>query len=621
MATVHEENGIFELRNPEDLDPALCNRDILPIPLKERTWNTWHIASLWVGMAVCIPTYMLASNMITGGLSWKEAITMIFLGNLLVSIPMVFNGHAGTKYGIPFPVLGRASFGIWGIHIPSILRAIVACGWFGIQTWIGGLAIHAIFKAVITGILGFDLAVFDSNPLIAVSFKAIETLTGNCDPEFKRQFFGFIIFWMINMFFVWRGTETIKVLEEIAAPLLILIGLGMLYWGISNAGGLDRILESSYEFKRPSVDFHKTENGAKADFSLVKARDGKIRATRFRFTFFTDATTLADARTNLEKMDFSPLKNGISLSAAEMAGVKGLVVQFRGEGNGHSSSMVDAELRPQPYSPSKTPWATYVFWLTAMVAFWATLALNIPDITRFSRSQKDQVAGQFLGLPTTMVLYSFIGVAVTCAAILIFDDILITNDAPWDPVSLLARFENRPYVVIMAQLAMILATLSTNIAANVISPANSFANLWPAKISFRLGGLITGVIGILILPWKLLGVIVGYLLTYGAVLGPVLAILIADYFLIRRLRLDLLGLYRRDGVYCYSHCLFPGVNSLAVLSLLAGIGVVFSGLVHPSLKILYDSGWFTGFGVSFVVYMVLMKSFGRAKAELPTGGQ
>ncbi|MCB9639889.1 MAG: NCS1 family nucleobase:cation symporter-1 [Myxococcales bacterium] len=580
MAELHAERGLVELTHTSDLDPALSNEDLLPTPFAERSWNLWHIASLWVGMAVCVPTYMLASSMIVGGLSWKEALMMILLGNLIVAVPMVFNGHAGTKFGIPFPVLGRASFGYNGIHIPSLLRAIVACGWFGIQTWLGGLAMVAI------------LAVIVGKPAWNQSWNA--------------QFIGFMVFWAIQMFFVWKGTESIKWLETLAAPLLIIMGLGMLYWGISNGGGLGKVLSSSYEFNETSVAFVQDKGGSTfAQLRLLKGKDGKVRAKAYRAKLLTQEALGKDWQADLKKAAFVPFSGArLSFSAAQSKGAVSLGIQFQGTDKKHISSVLTIPVaKALPAKRTSTPISSYLFWLTAMVAFWATLALNIPDITRYATSQKDQIAGQFLGLPTTMVLYSFIGVAVTCAAILIFDDILIATDAPWDPVRLLARLEDKPALLILSQFAILLATLSTNIAANVISPANSFANLWPQKISFRTGGILAGILGIVIMPWKLLGVIVGFLLTYGAMLGPVIAILLADYFFLRKKELALDELYKKDGRYAY----VAGFNPSALISLFLGICLVLVGLWVPSLKILYDTGWFTGFFFSFVTYLLLMK--------------
>ena len=568
MSNIHEEGDLITLKSHADCSPELINDDISPTSLSDRTWNTWHIASLWVGMSVCIPTYMLASNMITGGLSWKEAMCMILLGNIIVSVPMVLNGHAGTRYGIPFPVLGRAAFGTLGIHIPSILRALVACGWFGIQTWIGGLAIAAILGAVV------------GDPTIAESWGV--------------QFVGFLIFWAVQMALVFKGTESIKWLETLAAPLLILIGVVMLAWGINQGGGLSQVLDSSYQFSKPTLVFAPQEGGgATLNMNLISDKEGVVRAKEWRYA-------LGDADLNTSKYQPLPANNQLTLSAAELGVAQTINAQFKA---GEISSAKASATLAKPQPQGSTPWMTYLLWLSAMVAFWATLALNISDITRYAATQRDQVMGQFLGLPTTMTLYAFIGVAVTCAAIVIFDDILITQDAPWDPIRLIARFHDQPVMMIIAQLAILIATLSTNIAANVISPANSFANLAPQKISFRTGGLITGVIGIIIMPWKLMGLIIGFLLTYGAVLGPVVGVLLADYYMLRNKELNLEGLYQAEGPYRYS----AGFHVPAFISLAIGIGFVLAGLFIPELRPLYDMGWFSGFLLSFVSYLVLAK--------------
>jgi cytosine/uracil/thiamine/allantoin permease len=578
MAKVVEREGLFELENTEEgLDASLSNADILPTPIKERTWNKWHIASLWVGMSVCIPTYMLAAQMIMGGLSWKEALMMILLGNIIVAIPMIFNGHAGTKYGIPFPVLGRASFGFHGIQIPSLLRALVACGWFGIQTWLGGLAFVAIAGVVL------------GNPDLMDSFAA--------------QFAGFILFWFINMYFVWKGTESIRVLETLAAPILILIGALMLWWGVSNAGGFAKVLDSSNEFSKPTVVLTETGSSLTAQLNLLKDESGKVRAQNYRSIFYEGDLDKEDQE-RLNAATYVSLQDTLTFPATEKD--KTLAIQFKGlaaDGKKTPESSVVSVQVSDGNADGGTSFMTYLLWLTAMVAFWATLALNIPDITRYAKSQKDQAIGQFLGLPTTMVLYSFIGVAVTCAAIIIFDDLLITADAPWDPVRLLARFDDQPVLLIFAQLGLLIATLSTNIAANVISPANSFANLYPEKISFRMGGYITGILGILIMPWKLLGLIIGFLLTYGAILGPVVGILLADYFVVNKKDLALEELYQKEGRYRYAN----GWNPIALLALGAGIILVLLGMFIPALKPLYDTGWFVGFGVSFAIYATLQK--------------
>ena len=450
-------------------DPSLFNKDLAPVPPENRHWGVYNYASLWVGMSVCIPTYMLASGLIAGGMSWWQAILTILLGNLIVLIPMLLNAHAGARYGIPFPVLVRASFGVRGANVPAVLRALVACGWFGIQTWIGGQAVYSMLKIVWPGVGGEGL------------------------------WLCFFAFWLLNMYVIWRGIETIKILEGIGAPFMLAVGLLLLWWITSKAGG----------------------------FGPVLSTPSKFRSTTEFFRFFI---------------------------------------------------------------PS----------LTGMVGFWATVALNIPDFTRYAKSQKAQMLGQALGLPTAMTLYSFIGVAVTSASVVLF------GEAVWDPVALLGRF-HQPVVAIIALFALLLATLNTNVAANVVSPSNDFSNLNPRLISFRTGGLITGVTGILLMPWKLLGdfsaYIFGWLVGYSGLLGPIAGVMIADYFIVRRRDLRVADLYERGGAYEYS----GGVNYRALLALAAGVVFALLGLVAPPVRWLYDYAWFVGCFVSGVAYVLLMQ--------------
>src|ERR1035438_4249975 len=381
-------------------DSHLYNPDLAPTTPEQRHWTTYNYIALWFSMSMEVTTYMLASSLIAGGMNWKQAIGTILLGNLIVLIPMVLNAHAGTKYGIPFPVYVRASFGVRGANIPAVLRALVACGWFGIQSWIGGHAIYSMLVVLWPG--------------------AAQTPGG--------QWMCFFAFWLLNIAVIWRGIETIKILEGIGAPFMLGIGLLLLWWITGKAGGLGPVLSSPSKFH----------------------------------------------------------------SSAEF-------VKF--------------------FIPS----------LTGMVGFWATVALNIPDFTRYAKSQKAQAMGQALGLPAAMTLYSFIGVAVTSASVVLF------GEAIWDPVVLLGRF-HQPAVALVALIALLLATLNTNVAANVVSPSNDFSNLNPRRISFRTGGLITGLLGLILMPWKLLSdysaYIFGWLVGYSGLLGPIAGGMIVGYFVV-----------------------------------------------------------------------------------------
>src|SRR5438477_5546224 len=477
---------------------TLYNKDLAPVPRARRTWRVGSFAALWISMSACIPTYMLASSLIGGGMNWSQAIMTIFLGNLIVVVPMILNAHAGTRYGIPFPVFCRASFGTRGANIPALMRAFVACGWFGIQTWIGGNAIYKIMGVFFPSIAA-DTAAATGQNFLGITFA---------------QFVCFMFFWCVNMLVVYKGTDCIRWLLNIKAPLLIALGLTLLWWAYRNAGGFGPILAQPSAFA-----------------------PGQPKAGQF-FAFFVPA-------------------------------------------------------------------------LTGMIGFWATLSLNIPDFSRYAVSQRDQIVGQALGLPLTMALYSFIGVAVTSATAIIYGQTI------WDPVDVLTHFTN-PVVLVVAMLALCIATLATNIAANVVSPANDFSHLAPQKISFRAGGLITGIVGVIMMPWKLVADPSGYIFTwlvgYSALLGPIGGIMIADYFVIRRRHLNLNALYRHDAEHCYTR----GFSIVAIVSLIVAILPNLPGflatvkLVDPAgvpafFVRLYDYAWFVGFAIAFVVYLALRK--------------
>jgi len=471
---------------------SLYSEDLAPIPLNKRTWNTWNYAALWISMSLCIPTYMLASSLIGGGMDWWEAILTIFIGNTVVLIPMILNGHAGAKYGIPFPVFARASFGVRGANIPAMLRAIVACGWFGIQTWIGGFAIYQMMKLWIPSLATL--------PQIFPASFGLQTGPAIC----------FFLFWLLNMYVVYLGVESIKKLLVFKAFFLPVAALALLFWAINAGNGLGPILNQPSKFA-----------------------------------------------TNAAFWDF--------------------------------------------FFPA----------LTGMIGFWATLSLNIPDFTRYAKSQKAQINGQAIGLPASMTLFSFIGVVVTSATVIIYGETI------WDPLVLAGRFDSK-LLVSFAMIAVAISTLATNIAANIVSPANDFANLAPKKINFRTGGFITGIIGILIFPWKLIADPSGYIFTwlvgYSSLLGPVGGIMIADYYFMRKQQLNTTELYQHTGQYNFNN----GFNSRAIIALLLGIipnvpgffvtiKVISQDAVPQWVSHLYNYAWFVGFFVSGISYILMMK--------------
>jgi len=471
---------------------SYSNEDLAVVPQKGRTWGTWNYAALWISMSLCIPTYMLASSLIEGGMNWWQAILTVFLGNLIVLVPMVLNGHAGARYGIPFPVFARASFGILGANIPALLRAIVACGWFGIQTWIGGFALFQMLKIWVPGIATL--------PSVFPASWGLET-----GPALT-----FFLFWCVNMFVVYKGIESIKKLLLFKAVFLPVAALALLGWALVAAKGLGPILA-----------------------------------------------------------------------------------------------------QPSKFATSAEFWNFFFPGLTGMVGFWATLSLNIPDFTRYAKSQRAQIVGQAVGLPPSMTLFAFIGVVVTSATTIVYGTTI------WDPVVLAGKF-NSPILVSFAMLAVLISTLATNIAANIVSPANDFSNLAPDKIDFKMGGYITGVLGIVIFPWKLMadpnGYIFTWLIAYSSLLGPIGGILIVDYFLLRKQKLEVEELYKKKSRYWYSN----GFNPVAIIALVVGImpnvpGFLTTIHILPKDSVpawingLYHYAWFVGFFISGAVYYLLSK--------------
>ena len=569
----------------ELLDSPYANEDLVPTTPEERRWSRWNIAALWVGMSVCVPTYMLASGLIASGMSWWQALVTIAAGNLIVLVPMILNGHAGTKHGVPFPVLLRAPFGILGANVPALLRGLVACGWFGIQTWIGGHALYALARVIWPSIAGAS----------GIGWLGIN----------GWELAAFLAFWALNVSVAWTGTESIKWLEAWGAPLLLAIGFALLAWAMTTPGGLGRALAFSEQFSRPSLSV----SGGRATLSAL-AEDGVSRAAEARIGI---GASEAEARASVEAAAWAPYSGDpIALPPAGPATRGPLYVagEVRSAAGAVSPTLV---ARASEGGASRHGFLLlFLPGLTAMVGFWATLSLNIPDFTRYARNQADQVWGQIIGLPTTMTLFAFIGIAATCAGALRFGDVLVVEGAPWDPVDLLSRFDS-PAVVIVSMAALAIATLTTNIAANVVAPAIGFSNIAPRLISFRTGALMTGLVGILIMPWKLIASTEGYIFTwligYSALLGPVAGIMIADYWIVRRTLLDPVSFYRRHGSYWYSGGWRWGTVAILVAAVLPNVpgflaasGFLAAGRVPAAFHTLYTYAWFVGFAIALVAY-------------------
>lgn len=501
---VHDD-GRVELPGTALLDdPRFANGDLRPLPMSRRTWTTYNFTALWVGMAHNIPAWGLAAGLVAVGMDWLQAVLCIAVGNLVVLVPMLLNGHAGTKYGIPFPVFARAAFGVRGANLPALIRAGVACAWFGINTWIGGEGIY-----------------FLVGRLAGPGWSGAAVVAGQ--PWTLWASFG--LFWVFQVAIIYRGMETLRRFENWAAPFVLVVAVVLAAWIITKAGGLGPILSQ----------------------------------------------------------------------------------------------------------PSRLGWGP-AFWkvfapsLMGMIGFWATLSLNIPDFTRFGGSQRAQLRGQSLGLPTTMTLFALLSVLVTSGSQVVY------GEAVWDPIQLAARLDST-WGVLLALVTVLVASLSVNLAANLVGPAYDLSNLFPRLITFRTGALLACLIGIVIFPWELYGNPGVYIFTWlgfvGGVLGPVAAILVADYWVVRRTHLEVADLYSATGAYAYR----GGWNWRAVLALavaaLLSVGGSYSstaadgtrtgpypddGLI-PFLKPLADYGWAVGFAAAFVLYLALSWPTLRAERD------
>jgi len=472
----------------------LWNEDLAPTSEAQRTWRWYHFAALWVGMVMCIPAYTLSASLIEGGMSGYQAVWTVFLANAIVLVPMLLIGHAGAKYGIPYAVLARTSFGVRGARLPALMRAIVACGWYGIQTWFGGQMIYTL-GGVLLG-----------HPLGGENIAGLG-ING-------AQLVCFLIFWGIQFWYIFHGMESIRQLETYTAPLKILICFVLLAWVYNKAGSFGALLDQPSQF---------VEGGKKAG-------------------------------------------------------------QF---------------------------WSTFWPSLTAMIGFWATLALNIPDFTRFAKSQKDQMLGQTVGLPAPMGLLALMAVIVTSATVVLY------GKALWDPVDVASRMTGA--AVLIALVILLIDTVSVNLAANLVGPAYDFSALNPQLISYKTGGYITAGIALVMMPWKILETTQGYIFTwligYSALLGPIAGILIIDYYFIRRTQINVPALYEEHGQYSYR----KGWNMTAVIAFVIGVAPNIPGFLNAAfpasfpevsamLKTIYTYAWFVGLAISGIVYFALMRN-------------
>lgn len=473
MKTQHEQNGIVTLtREGEELiqDSPLYNEGLRPTTRDEHHWSAYNYASLWIGMSICLPTYAMAAGLISLGMNWWQAILTIILGNCIVLIPILLNSHAGTKFGIPYPVFARLWFGSKGAHIPAVARGLIGSGWFGINCWFGGAAIDTLLMS----------------------------MTGWADVP-GHLWISFFGFWALNVWVAYRGPETIRKMEFWAAPVLIIMSLALLIWALTKAGGWGPMLSAPSSFT------------STADFLKV----------------------------------FFPA-------------------------------------------------------LTGAIAFWATMALNIPDFCRYAKSQKAQIVGQSSSLPTTMGFFSFIGVAVASATVVIY------GEAIWDPAAVLAKFS--PLAIFLGTIGIVLATLTTNVAANIVAPAKAVENLAPRHLSYQAGAIIAGLVSLLMQPWYILENFGNYIFlwlgTYGALLGPIDGIAIADYWMVRKRRIHLIELYKTNGMYSYK----SGFNSRAIWAMAIGIAIPFVCKYVPGLGFVWDNAWTIGLLISLSIYTLIMRS-------------
>ncbi|QSO47406.1 NCS1 family nucleobase:cation symporter-1 [Alicyclobacillus mengziensis] len=461
-------------------DEALSNANLRPIAQSERKWSWYSYMALWMGMVHNIFNYEVAASLIVLGMNIWQALLTIFVADLILMVPLALNGYVGNKYGIPFPVFARLAFGVFGANIPALIRAFVAIGWFGVQSFLGSTALNALLILLI--------------PSWSHMSGTFLGLPGN-------GWIALLLFWVLQGVVATHGMDVIRRFENWAGPVILIVMLGLVVWAVTVLHGMGPI--------------------------------------------FTE---------------------------------------------------------PSKFKSSGAFWAVFGPGVISVIGSWASMGLNIPDFTRFSRSTKDQVVGQFVGLPITTFVFSLMASFITSATIVAF------GSAIWDPVQLLQHFKS-PVVLILGAAALTIATMSVNVASNLVSPIYDLINAFPRKLNFRSAAIVSMVIAFVIMPWKLMQSPQGIdtlLNTAGAFLGPATGIVIADFWLLRTRRVKLTDLYTREGVYRYS----KGFNVTAIVVLIISMLVSFAGNFLPIFKVFAGYGWLIGVVLGFVLYYIVMKMQG-----------
>jgi NCS1 family nucleobase:cation symporter-1 len=503
-----EKNGLFELTDAARAElgsSKYYNDDLAPTSVSQRNWTTYNITMLWVGMAICIPSLSLASGLIGMGVSPWLSVLNVALGNIIILVPIQLNSQIGTKYGIPFPLFARLTFGTIGAQIPALLRAITACGWTSVQAWVGGGAVGAIIGC-------FAPKFGDATWTIGLpSWGGIQTVgTG--------QFIGYIIFILFIGWVAYTGMDQIKWIQNIGGPILIAVMIALLLWAYSivpEGTGFMGVMS------QPNDDALIAQNG-------------------------------------------------------------GFVV-------------------------------CYLTALMGNIAFWATMALNIPDFSRYAKSQGDQFRGQLLGMPIPMALCAFVGAYFAQATKLAY------GEAMFDPTNVFYHLENK-ILIFIAAIAVVAATVTTCVAANVVAPANGFSNISPKKITYKKGVIITILLAFFILQaWWIYGSGAAYFTwmnAYGTILAPIAAIFIADYFVCKHKRIDMMSLFKgADGRYWYN----GGFNMAAVIAWVAAFIlplITYFGVSGSFWTFINSINYVWSFVVGFVVYVVLMKTSLAGNSEV-----